>query len=152
MFLHVCTHFLVKRDEQCVLKRLINDTYLLEMYSIFNSFIPLFILNSPWSYIWWLGAYISVLLPYIYMTSLSHFHIFLSFFPIIEKGNGKGHVSFFVFGVVLMWKILNAFNALLQGAALTGCCKWGNRVYKTKLKSTYVPCGQLSYWYLQNLE
>ena len=54
----------------------------------------------------------------IYLHDISiQFSDFWLFFPIIEKGNEKGHMSFFVFGVVLMQKILNTFNALLQGAA-----------------------------------
>ena len=110
------SRFSVKRNEQCVLKRLINNTYLFEMYDIFNHFTTSFILNSPWSYIRWLRAYISVLLTYICMTSLSHFQIFCHFSDHI-KGQWKRTRVVFVFGIVLMWKILYAFNALLQGAA-----------------------------------
>ena len=44
MGLHVCTHFLVKRDKQW---RLINDTFPFKMCNVFNNVITSFILNSP---------------------------------------------------------------------------------------------------------
>ena len=136
MGLHVCTHFLVKRDKQCVLKRLINDTYLFERYNVFNTFITSFILNSPWSYIWWLRTYIPI------------FRFFVIFSNHREGQQKKTHV-FFSF-----WCCFDVKNSKYLYCSAPRCCapKWENRVCKIKLKSTCVPWGQLSYWCLQNLE